>query len=177
MSGKDGPALYPAKEGGGRQRGDVFAEEIGAWGVTLRRKLHFFSFWKTRWGEEGLHKNTISPPATPHLPRYLPKGEQVSKRKRAEPVYWRLMGWRTSALPATKPNRHIALIYSRIVSSRLAPWPWHLFKCQRGCLSPLCHRHTASLPYLHLLPSPPQFYFVFSTAWWVHRQNNVRKIA
>lgn len=109
---------------------------------------------------------------------HLPKGEQLSKRKRSRQVHWSPMGCRP--LLVTNRNRHTAPIWSRLVSIHLTPCIWHLFKCQDGGLPSLCYHHAAvslSLPPV-CSPSPsplPSFVLsVFSSAQWVHCQNHVK---
>lgn len=81
--------------------------------------------------------------------KHLPKGEQLSKRKRSRQVHWSPMGWRP--LLVTNRNRHTAPIWSRLVSIHLTPCIWHLFKCQDGGLPSLCYHHAAVSLSLSLL--------------------------
>lgn len=109
--------------------------------------------------------------------KHLPKGEQLSKRKRSRQVHWSPMGWRP--LLVTNRNRHTAPIWSRLVSIHLTPCIWHLFKCQDGGFTVLPSRSCLSLslpPVCSPSPSPlPSFVLsVFSSAQWVHCQNHVK---
>lgn len=106
--------------------------------------------------------------------KHLPKGEQLSKRKRSRQVHWSPMGWRP--LLVTNRNRHTAPIWSRLVSIHLTPCIWHLFKCQDGGFTVLPSRSCLSLsPSCLFSFSISSFVLsVFSSAQWVHCQNHVK---